>query len=103
MELEIKENYLSDRMQHLSDSIDCYIAGRIEEERVICEVIEVIFQEGRDMWLEPCSVELKDETNYVLLLNGIVDLGTWKEEMRMFLIEGENDFVELSEIDKIYV
>ncbi len=101
--MEVEENYMSERMKRIVNNFDQYMLEISNDEKIICETIETIFQEGKNLWVKAGDIGLKDKMNYVANIKGIIELLTWDAALNLFLVEGENTYVELKEIEKVYV
>lgn len=97
------DNWMTVRMNKVAADFDRFMADRTKEERVVCETISLILDEGKGFWVKPEGLSFENDQNYVLKVGEMLELGTYREKMGMFLIEGGNTFVELNEIKEVYV
>lgn len=106
-------DYITTRTERLEREFDAYMEQKIKEERIICETLEILMSEGSG-WsqaepqdLEPnvsCPIRhrlaLRNSKNDIGVEQ--IDLGRWDASLELFLVEGVNDYLSLSEVE-VYV
>ncbi len=93
------EEYYKKRLE----SFEQYIDALSREELEICKKINHILDTGIGVMSHDIRIsDLEEDKDYVVQLNGIIELGTYSKNVGMFLISGKTLFVSPSEIDSIY-
>lgn len=93
------ENYYKKRLE----LFESHIETLSKEELEICKRINHILDSGIGVMSKDIRIsDLEEDLQYVVSVNGSLELVKFCKNVGMFFVEGKNTFLEIREIDSIY-